>query len=185
MDLVEQNEKFVKASKRFLSFEKNIGNFYHSGLQNFEPVENFYDVIWCQWVLGHLTDDHLVRFLKLCSKGLKKNGVIVIKENISTCGVIVDEDDSSVTRTEQLYMELFKKADLKVIRHCKQPNFPKELFIVKIFALKESVKSVNDKHCNDQQSLAAATQVAGDNLSDSLIIKKSNSLDINDETQEK
>ena len=36
------------------------------GLQNFTPSQEAYDVIWIQWVLGHLTDDDLVAFLKRC-----------------------------------------------------------------------------------------------------------------------
>ena len=33
-------------------------------------------------------------------------------------------------------MTLFRKADFDIVRHCKQPNFPKQLFGVKLFALK-------------------------------------------------
>ena len=36
------------------------------GLQNFTASQEAYDVIWIQWVLGHLTDDDLVSFLKRC-----------------------------------------------------------------------------------------------------------------------
>ncbi|KAL0274221.1 UNVERIFIED_CONTAM: hypothetical protein PYX00_006693 [Menopon gallinae] len=184
VDLVEQNEKFVEASKRFLSFEKNIGTYYHSGLQNFEPVDNLYDVIWCQWVLGHLTDDHLVKFLRRCSKGLKRNGVIIIKENISTSEVIVDEDDSSVTRTEELYMELFKNADLKIVRHCKQPNFPKELYVVKIFALKQCAKPITNNYRDTKQNCATA-QGGTSNTDSENIINEMNYVNIKDETEDK
>ena len=44
-----------------------------------------YDVIWVQWVVGHLTDDDFVAFFQRCRKGLKPDGVIVLKEN--TCKV--------------------------------------------------------------------------------------------------
>jgi 2-polyprenyl-3-methyl-5-hydroxy-6-metoxy-1,4-benzoquinol methylase len=44
-----------------------------------------YDVIWIQWVVGHLTDDDFVDFFLRCRKGLKPGGVIVLKEN--TCKV--------------------------------------------------------------------------------------------------
>jgi hypothetical protein len=47
----------------YLHYELHV-NF--SGLQNFTPSQEAYDVIWIQWVLGHLTDDDLVGFLKRC-----------------------------------------------------------------------------------------------------------------------
>ena len=33
-----------------------MGGFYAVGLQDFVPEKSKYDVIWCQWVLPHLTD---------------------------------------------------------------------------------------------------------------------------------
>ena len=41
-----------------------IGHLICSGLQDFTPSDGAYDVIWCQWVLGHLTDEDLVAFFK-------------------------------------------------------------------------------------------------------------------------
>ena len=29
-------------------------------LQEFDPEPGRYDIIWCQWVLGHLTDGKLI-----------------------------------------------------------------------------------------------------------------------------
>ena len=40
------------------------GQLICSGLQDFTPSDGAYDVIWCQWVLGHLTDEDLVAFFK-------------------------------------------------------------------------------------------------------------------------
>ena len=39
---------------------------YVAGLQDFSPEPKTYDVIWCQWVLGHLTDEDFVGFMKSC-----------------------------------------------------------------------------------------------------------------------
>ena len=33
-----------------------VGCFFSEGLQDFVPEVGRYDVIWCQWVLSHLTD---------------------------------------------------------------------------------------------------------------------------------
>ena len=40
--------------------------FNAKGLQDFCPSLKKYDVIWCQWVLGHLKDDDLIGFFKKC-----------------------------------------------------------------------------------------------------------------------
>ena len=71
-----------------------------------------FDVVWCQWCLGHLSDEDLVAFLKRAKDSLRsaKNGtgdfegLIVVKEN--TCSedaegvprTVFDEQDSSLTR---------------------------------------------------------------------------------------
>ena len=76
-----------------------IGRFICKGLQEFTPEEKKYDLIWCQWVLSHLTDDDLIQFLKRCKIGLKSNkSIIGIKENINAIGYCFDKNDSSVTR---------------------------------------------------------------------------------------
>jgi protein N-terminal methyltransferase len=71
-------------------------------------VDTGFDVIWCQWCLGHLTDPDLVAFLQRSHAGLREKekgkSLIVVKENIcqdlpdgSPCTVF-DEQDSSLTR---------------------------------------------------------------------------------------
>jgi protein N-terminal methyltransferase len=58
-----------------------------------------YDLIWNQWCLGHLTDAQLTEYLKKCARGLRPDGWIVVKENMSTSDKdVFDEVDSSVTR---------------------------------------------------------------------------------------
>lgn len=54
IDLVEQDENFVRKSHDYLSvngkLNEKIGTIHNVGLQDFTPTENTYDVIWCQWV---------------------------------------------------------------------------------------------------------------------------------------
>lgn len=68
-----------------------------------------YDVIWCQWCLGHLSDADLVAFLRRSYAALRKDGtkdrsLIVVKENLcsdnadGTGNTVFDEQDSSLTR---------------------------------------------------------------------------------------
>ena len=110
---------------------------YCAGLQNFTFSSHQYNVIWCQWVLGHLTEDHLIQFFRRCSQGLKDGGYIVVKENVTSSGEVEeDEEDSSVTRPPETLREIFSKADLRIVKEFKQNKFPKELYAVHMFALR-------------------------------------------------
>jgi protein N-terminal methyltransferase len=121
-----------------------VGDVINLGLQDWVPEGGAYDVIWNQWCLGHLTDAQLVAYLVRCAEGLKKaeEGVhtwIIVKENLSTDFKgkdIYDEEDSSVTRSDEKFRRLFQDAGLKVVATELQKGFPKELFPVRIYALK-------------------------------------------------
>ena len=90
-------------------------------------------------MLGHLTDDHFVEFFRRCVQGLDTNGVIVVKENLTSGDdVEVDEEDSSVTRPEELVKKLFHRAGLKIITELKQQKMPKGLYPVKMFVLQSN-----------------------------------------------
>jgi len=143
IDMVEFNGSFLDEAKKTFAGNPKIGHYFESSLQNFEPSEQ-YDVVWCQWVLGHLTDNDLVEFLKRCGKALRKGGLIIVKENISVEGPIMDETDSSVTRPAKEFNKIFRLAGLKVIRQATQTNFPRQLFSVKFFAL-TSVGNLSSK----------------------------------------
>ena len=54
----------------------------------------------------------------------------------STGEVEKDEDDSSVTRPDETLKDIFAQAGLDLLRDLKQQKFPKELFQVKMYALK-------------------------------------------------
>ncbi|KAF3848688.1 hypothetical protein F7725_015185 [Dissostichus mawsoni] len=87
-----------------------------------------YDVIWIQWVIGHLTDDHLVDFLQRCQKSLRPNGLIVIKDNVSYEGVVPDDVDSSVCRDLDIVHGLVSRAGLSIVHEEQQMDFPKEIY---------------------------------------------------------
>ncbi|XP_002731545.2 N-terminal Xaa-Pro-Lys N-methyltransferase 1-like [Saccoglossus kowalevskii] len=139
VDMVELNQKFLdQARDEYLSGDKSqrVEKFICCGLQDFIPDANRYDVIWAQWVLGHLTDEHLMSFFTRCKAGLTENGVICVKENISQEGIDLDEEDSSVTRPEKVFLKLFRKSGLTVIREETQVGFPADIYKVKMYALK-------------------------------------------------
>ena len=110
-------------------------------MQDWVPEKGAYDLIWNQWCLGHLTDVQLVAYFQRCKDGLRKTGEawIVVKENMSTefrGRDVFDEEDSSVTRSDEKFRQLFKEAGLKIVATELQKGFPKELFPVRIYALK-------------------------------------------------
>lgn len=141
VDLVEQDENFVRKANDYLSVNgkliEKIGKMYNVGLQDFTPAQGAYDVIWSQWVLGHLTDDDLAAFLKRCTAGLTKNGCIIIKENFtSTDDFSIDTIDSSVTRSLRITKDILHLANLRIVKICKQDNFIQGLFPVYTIACK-------------------------------------------------
>jgi protein N-terminal methyltransferase len=97
------------------SFDPAIVPEGHRAGRPFDPSspETGFDVVWCQWCLGHLTDDDLVQFFKRSKAALRgpedpqrpqDGGIIIVKENTTEDGedgepvTIYAEDDSSVTR---------------------------------------------------------------------------------------
>ena len=101
-------------------------------LQEWTPGKGAFDVIWVQWCLGHLTDDDFVTFFGRCAAGLRKEGLIVVKENNCKEGFIVDKDDSSLTRSHDYFLALFERAGLEVVKVSLQKGFPSELFAVRM-----------------------------------------------------
>lgn len=69
VDLVEQAPNFVEQAKsEYLKDEieqGRVGDVKCQGLQDFVPEHGKYDLIWCQWVLGHLTDGNQDVTMKL------------------------------------------------------------------------------------------------------------------------
>lgn len=138
VDMVELNQKFLDAAHRFIGEQvSRVERFICSGLQDFTPEIGRYDVIWCQWVLGHLTDLDLIDFFKRCQAGLAPEGILVIKENVAPAETPdFDEDDSSFTRPKQSLVDLIQKSGLTIVKEQKQKGFPKGLYEVYMFALK-------------------------------------------------
>jgi protein N-terminal methyltransferase len=117
-----------------------VGEVINMGVQDWTPEVGVYDMIWNQWCLGYLTDSQLLEYFRRCKEGLVKEGRswIVVKENMSTHARrldMFDDEDSSVTRTDEKFRELFKEAGLRVVATELQRGFPKGLFPVRMYAL--------------------------------------------------
>ncbi|KAJ7452345.1 alpha-N-methyltransferase NTM1 [Mycena galericulata] len=107
-----------------------------------------FDVIWCQWCLGHLSDPDLAAFLRRSHAALrdkeKGRSLIVVKENLcsdnedgSPC-VVFDEEDSSLTRSVMAFhltlawKRVFEQAGLKLVHEQVQEGLPEGLYVVKM-----------------------------------------------------
>ena len=86
--------------------------------------------------IGHLTDQHLAEFLRRCKRGLRPNGVIVIKDNMAQEGVILDDVDSSVCRDLQVGHRISRSAGLSLLAQERQENLPDEIYHVYSLALR-------------------------------------------------
>ncbi|CAK4686746.1 hypothetical protein LEN26_005805 [Aphanomyces euteiches] len=138
VDCLEQSQRLLQTIPSYVGPEKaRIRNLYCMGMQDFDPKPGSYDLIWCQWVLGHLTDVDFVAFLKRCQAALAPGGVICIKENAINEGVpyYVDKDDSSLGRSSVYYKSIFRQAGLTLLAETKQEGFPDELYPVITYAL--------------------------------------------------
>ena len=98
VDVVEPVAKLTAA----LQGKPGVRSISNVGLAEWRPSEGegvSYDLIWIQWCLGYVTDTQLVDHLRLCKSVLANDGLIVIKENLSTSGQDhFHEEDGSITR---------------------------------------------------------------------------------------
>ncbi|KAB8076997.1 alpha-N-methyltransferase NTM1 [Aspergillus leporis] len=141
VDAVEPVEKFTQVMQESVLKKAGVvGDIYTVGLEEWYP-EKKYDLIWTQFCVGHLTDAQLVEYFVRCRQHLTDSGLVVVKENMSTDpnGLdMYDEEDSSVTRTDEKFKEIFRLAGLAVITSELQLGFPKnfKLLPVRFYALR-------------------------------------------------
>lgn len=140
VDVVEPIAKFTDALRQVAG----VGRVLNAGLEDWAPADDGdgaparYDVVWLQWCVGHLTDAQLVALLGRAAAALAgPAGVIVLKENNATAGADeFDAVDSSVTRTDDKFRRLFRDAGLRLVRTELQNGLPKQLYPVRMYALK-------------------------------------------------
>lgn len=131
-DVISKGDDFKEMRERGA-----IGKIFNVGLEAWTP-EIKYDMIWNQWCLGQLTDAQLVDYLNRIKDHLKLGGWIMVKENMSSAAFgqdIFDQTDSSVTRSDQKFREIFAKVELRIIATEVQRGMPKKLFGVRTYAL--------------------------------------------------
>mmetsp|Transcript_42269 Transcript_42269/g.89900 ORF Transcript_42269/g.89900 Transcript_42269/m.89900 type:complete len:295 (+) Transcript_42269:107-991(+) len=141
-DLVEPSPRLISSAPEYLGDRYSSKcRFFCTGLQDFQPKADFYDIIWIQWVIGYLTDDDLVDFLERCAAGLRLGGVVVIKDN--TCedvAFVADRSDASVTRSFPYILAIAERAGLRVVYQRFQEDFPESIFPVPIIAMEPKAR---------------------------------------------
>lgn len=148
VDIVEPVIKFtdqfaIDQPHLFSGEDACVGDVFNVGLAEWNvPELTKYDVVWCQWCVGHLNDVALVEFLKRIKGSLEVGGWVVVKENVSTGEEevevdIFDEEDSSVTRSDGKFKSIFDKAGLVLRKNELQRGFGRELglFPVRMYGL--------------------------------------------------
>ena len=94
-----------------------------STLQDFE-FDRPYDLIWVSYTLPHIPDDDLVIFLKKASASLSKDGVIILKENLTFGEPYVWKPDKGVVlRSYFTWLKLFEKAGVERVATRAQGGF--------------------------------------------------------------
>ena len=136
VDMIEQSHRLLQSAEKYIGTPDSARvGYIEIGLQDFAPGP-IYDVIWVQWVVGHLIDTDYVKFFRRCGEGLRENGVIVLKDNCSeNLTFMVDREDSSVARHIDYHKLLLEKSGLKIIKVRRQQGFPNELCPVVMFAM--------------------------------------------------
>lgn len=125
VDLVEPVRAFTDQVRA-----ANLGAVLNLGLEAWHPdpaPAAAYDLIWNQWCVGQLTDAQLVQYLRRLPAVLADGGWIVVKENLSNDYLgedVYDETDSSVTRTDAKFRQLFEQAGLNVVATELQRGMP-------------------------------------------------------------
>ncbi|KAK6458398.1 alpha-N-methyltransferase NTM1 [Scheffersomyces xylosifermentans] len=142
VDLLEPVKPFVQQMENELvgvAKRGKLGDIYDIGMQDWAASpekRGRYWLVWCQWCVGQLPDAELVQFWIRCREALMPNGTLIVKENIAPVEDIFDETDSSVTRTDEKFRELFVYAGFKLIASDVQKGLPKELYPVRMYCLK-------------------------------------------------
>lgn len=158
VDLIDPTPPYIVAAKENLKDTPTMGRFFQLGLEDFYPEKGYYALIFCQWVLPYLVDDDLVAFLQRCAEGLEQGGLIVVKENISRDGFVLDREDTSITRTDLQYRTIFARAGLRLVAEKLQTGFPKQLFPVRMWALRPKRKVEVDDTLPDDDVMGDSTK---------------------------
>ncbi|CCW67997.1 unnamed protein product [Phytomonas sp. Hart1] len=134
-DLLEPVEHMIIQAMKELD-GLPMGDFILSSMEKVSLPPQTYDLIVIQWCSIYLTDDDFVKFFRNAKQALTPQGYIFFKENcINGTTFVVDREDSSLTRSDLHYKQLFKKAGVRVVMESLQQEWPQDLFPVMMYGL--------------------------------------------------
>jgi protein N-terminal methyltransferase len=134
-DLLEPMRHMLEQAAKDLP-EDRVGDLILASMEKAE-LKQQYDVVVIQWVAIYLTDEHFASFLAKCKAALKPSGFIFFKENTnSRSSFVVDKEDSSLTRSDLHYKQIFAAAGVEIVTQTKQKEWPEDLFPVMMYALR-------------------------------------------------
>ena len=81
VQLVEVSAPLLATAQRNLKHASPRVEFTQASLREFNPPAGSYDLVWAQWILGHLTDRDVVALLASCRHALRPGGAVVVKDN--------------------------------------------------------------------------------------------------------
>jgi protein N-terminal methyltransferase len=140
VDLLEPVKPFVDQMRielKDLNEQGKIGEIYEIPMQDWKSEQGKYALLWCQWCVGHLPDDAFLDWLDQCKNGLQQDGILIVKENnTNDDNDIFDPEDSSKTRSDKNFRQLFKQGGWKLVATDLQKGVPKELYPIRMYALK-------------------------------------------------
>lgn len=134
IDLLEQDKKFIEFCQKNFAQNPQVKNIFCDSLQNFQ-FNSLYDTFWIQWGLENLDEKDSINFLIKCKNNLTKNGVIILKENISP-EEYIDIDNGIILRSYQGFADIFVKCNLQIIEQKFIDNWPEGLLPVCTFILR-------------------------------------------------
>ncbi|TNJ30578.1 putative S-adenosylmethionine-dependent methyltransferase [Giardia muris] len=144
VDLMEGCQAFVEASSK--NFAKDaLRNRFVAPLQDIDAVRNVikdrkYDVVFLQWITGHLTDTDVVAFLRFAITDLLlPGGKILLKDNCLPEGFAFDEQDVNLLRSEPMIRALCEAAGCTILSACSQDTWPKGLYPIRFFVIEQTI----------------------------------------------
>ncbi|EPY29332.1 methyltransferase [Strigomonas culicis] len=139
VDVLEPVAAMLDQARVELAEVPAVDHYYLCSMEQHTPTET-YDLVVIQWAAIYLTDADFVKVFAQYAASLTPRGYLFFKEN---CGCarddtnfLVDDDDSSLTRSDVHYKKLFEQAGLRVVREAYQKEWPAGLMPVKMYALR-------------------------------------------------
>jgi len=140
LHLVEVSESLLTQAATKLAAHAARIECSQASLREFAPPAGSYNLVWAQWVLGHLTDTDVVALLGRCRAALRPGGALYIKDNTApakSCEFegkyLLDEENAGVIRTHNHLWALARVAGFKLSKTALQQNFPENLYPVRMY----------------------------------------------------